>query len=192
MMAVLFTGSVFAQNDDYKSTINVNAGFSLVGGLFNAVATTSGTSNTYALPAIQLNYDKGIEKWFTIGAGVSFQTMGIEYTDYLTSTGATENFKASFNRLNVAFRAMFHYGNGGNVDMYSGLRMGMTNWGVSSDSSDPLYDPETELAASSGFNFSPQLVLFGIRGYFNENLGLNMELAAGSPHFLSIGATYRF
>jgi hypothetical protein len=37
-----------------------------------------------------------------------------------------------------------------------------------------------------------QLIAFGLRGYLTENIGLNGELALGSPYFASVGINFRF
>jgi len=49
-----------------------------------------------------------------------------------------------------------------------------------------------ELPASFANGFSFQLVAFGMRGYFTDNFGANVELGIGSPHFISMGLNYRF
>jgi hypothetical protein len=69
------------------------------------------------------------------------------------------------------------------------LRLGYTNWNVSSTSTDPDYDPNSVF---TGGGFAPQVILFGFRGYFTENIGLNSELTVGAPHYFSIGLNYRF
>ncbi|MCD4793750.1 MAG: hypothetical protein K8R54_10975 [Bacteroidales bacterium] len=44
----------------------------------------------------------------------------------------------------------------------------------------------------SNFTFSPQLIAFGIRGYFTDNIGAHIEFAIGSPYFLAGGINFRF
>lgn len=171
--------AMHAQNETYKSTICVNGGFSLVGTIISAA-----NGETTSVPAIQVTYDRGISNWFSLGGAVSYQSMKIDYTD--VDFG---NYKTSLNRLNFALRALFHYANSGKVDLYSGLRLGYTNWNVSSTSTDPDYDPESVF---KGGGFAPQVILFGFRGYFTDHIGLNSELTVGAPHYFSIGLNYRF
>ncbi|MDA3780234.1 MAG: hypothetical protein PF487_08485 [Bacteroidales bacterium] len=187
-IAFLFIASAnsFAQSSDHKSTLSLNTGFSLIGNLLNV----GGDDNsTYSLPAFQANYDYSLVDWFSIGGAASIQLMGIDYTNYGTSG---EDFKTSITRTNFAVRGLFHYGNSEVLDMYSGIRFGVTNWSVSTDSDNPDYQAEDDISFSSGINVAPQVILFGIRGYFNESFGANMEIAAGSPHYLSLGINYRF
>jgi len=80
-----------------------------------------------------------------------------------------------------------------NFDLYSGLRIGATYWDLTTTSSDPTYDPVTDLLNKLGTTlFSPQLILIGTRYYFVENIGVNAEFAIGSPSFFSVGLSARF
>lgn len=178
-LALFLSHSIQAQNDTYKSTICVNGGFSLVGTIISAV-----DGKTSSVPAIQVTYDYGLNKWFSLGGAASYQSMKINYTDLDYGSYTT-----SLNRLNVALRALFHYANSGKVDLYSGLRLGYTNWNVSTTSTDPDYDPNSVF---NGGGFAPQVILFGFRGYFSEHIGLNSELTIGAPHYFSVGLNYRF
>lgn len=179
LLALILSNAVHAQNETYKSTICVNGGFSLVGTIISAA-----NGETSSVPAIQVTYDYGLEKWFSLGAAVSYQSMKIDYTDMTYG-----NYKTSLDRLNVALRALFHYANSGKADLYSGLRLGYTNWNVSSTSTDPDYDPNSVF---KGGGFAPQVILVGFRGYFTDHIGLNSELTVGAPHYFSIGLNYRF
>lgn len=198
LLSLLFTFAtlhIFAQNQDFRSTLSVNAGFSAVGSLISIADDFSADTKSYAVPAIQLTYDKGIQKWFSIGLATSYQTMGIEYRGYeymQDGETVTEDFKTSISRLNVGIRPLFHYGNISRIDMYSGLRVGVTNWSINTQSNDPNYDPENDVSFGNGINFAAQVILYGLRGYFTDNLGANFELALGSPHFASFGLNYRW
>lgn len=198
LLGLLFTFGtfhIFAQNQDFGSTLSINAGFSAVGSLISIADDFSADTKSYAVPAIQLTYDKGIQKWFSIGLATSYQAMGIEYRGYeymQDGETVTEDFKTNISRLNVAVRPLFHYGNINRFDMYSGLRVGVTNWSINTKSNDPEYDPENDVSFGNGINFSAQVILYGLRAYFTDNLGANFELALGSPHFFSMGLNYRW
>lgn len=191
----LITFQIFAQSPNYRSTLSINAGFSAVGSLINIADDLDADAKGHALPAIQINYDKGLQKWFSIGVAASYQSMGIEYKDYeymQDGEAVTENFRTSISRLNVAIRPLFHYANSGRIDMYSGLRVGITNWAINTQTNDPNYDFEKDVSFGKGVNFAAQVILYGLRGYFTDNLGANFELALGSPHFASVGINYRW
>ena len=180
---------------DHQSTVCLNMGLSLVGGLINVSGGVGENVSSYSIPAFQLTYDHMLEEWFSLGAGVSFQRMGIKYNDYtyFDEEGVLkmEDFTTKISRFNFGIRPLFHYGNFSKIDMYSGLRLGVTNWTITSNSRNPLYNPENDVNFKSGLVFAPQLILFGLRGYFTENIGANFEVAVGAPHFLSFGLSYR-
>lgn len=198
-VALLFAfapnNSLSAQNGDYKQNIYVGAGFSLVGGLFDALGGTGTESfSTTSLPAIQLNYDYALTPKLSAGAAFSYQGFGFDVTDYTFLDDSlnltTESFSGNVNRTNIAARVLFHYGNNEKLDMYSGVRLGMTNWKTSSEStsgavSDFFGD------GFSGWSFAPQLIAFGLRYYVTDNIGLSFESTLGAPHFLSAGVNYR-
>lgn len=128
------------------------------------------------------------------------------------------NYSITIPRTTVAARFLFHYGNKKRMDCYTGFRVGVGIWSVKTTGN---IDKETlrkainglkdELNASQADNLpyldkietdiktkgyfvlpQVQLIIFGIRGYVTEHIGINAELAAGSPYFASFGANYRF
>ncbi len=179
--ALLLTSTSFAQ--DYKSTVSANVGVSLVGRLISAVVNVDSLSGYNATPAMQLSYDYMVTDFLSAGGAFSFQQF--KFSD-------TEGSFA-IKRMNFAVRALFHYGKSDKLDMYSGVRLGMTNWGYKIDvaTDDPTL---TALQDSklSGFGFAPQLVAFGIRGYFTDHIGANVEFAIGAPYYMTGGVNYRF
>jgi hypothetical protein len=189
------TNSVSAQNGDYKQNIYAGAGFSLVGGLFDALGSdTSGAFTTSSLPAIQFNYDYALTPKISVGAAFSYQAFGFDVMDYTfvdaSQNSVTEDFSANLRRTNLALRIMFHYGNSEKLDMYSGVRLGMTGWNISSESTTGAASDFFD-GSYNGWGFAPQVIPFGLRFYVTNNIGLSLESAIGAPHFLSIGANYR-
>lgn len=194
LVFTLSTNSLSAQNGDYKSNIYAGAGFSLLGGLFDSlVPVTTGTGTTKSLPAIQLNYDYALTPKISAGLGFSYQGFSTDVSDYTYLNDSfnlvTEDFSATLKRTNVALRIMFHYGNAEKLDMYSGVRLGMTGWNTKTESSDPNNNLFGD--AYNGWNIALQVVPFALRYYVTDNIGLSLETAIGAPHFLSIGANYR-
>lgn len=194
VFALAPSNSLSAQNGDYKQNIYVGAGFSLAGALFSALDAAGGGSDNTSLPAIQLNYDYALTPKVSAGIAFSYQGFGFDVSDYLFVDAdgnlITESFSADLARTNIAARVLFHYGKNEKLDMYSGVRVGMTNWNLSTES--------TSGAASdffgdtfNGWSFAPQLVAFGLRYYVTDNIGLSFESTVGAPHFLSVGANYR-
>ena len=128
------------------------------------------------------------------------------------------NFSITVPRTTVAARFLFHYGNKKRFDCYTGFRFGVGIWSVktsgdidketlrkaingikdelnaSQADALPFIDKVESKITTKGSFVLPQvqLILFGIRGYVTEHIGINAELAAGSPYFASFGANYRF
>ena len=187
--------SGFTQSENHnRNTIDINAGFSLVGALFDIPVSPSGVVNKYSFPAIQFTYDYFMNKWISFGAAASLQFMGLEYDDYTYYDGNTVvNGNVDIKRYNFGARILFHYLNSGNIDLFSGLRGGFTNWDITENYvCSEEYSYEEVLDFKTGINFAPQIILCGLRGYFNSNFGANIELCIGAPCFYSMGVNYRF
>lgn len=180
---------------DNPHTITVNAGGSLIGTLIDVVGTFDGDNfSANSIPAIQATYGYQVNEWFSVGPAVSYQAFvfkgeNYRYTDE-SGEEIVEDAKITLNRTNIAVRPLFHYGNNPNIDMYSGVRLGLTHWGVTANTNDEKLREEVDLGFNTGLGV--QLIAFGIRGYFNENFGLNMEIGFGAPHIISGGVNYRF
>lgn len=211
-VCVLF--SAMAQNENYQSTISVNAGLSVLGTTFNLLEdaniegvsiinnvgeleSLSGQLNGQATPALELNYDYGLTKWFSIGGGLAYQKVSAELMDLSyteTASGemvALESANLKINRTHLGVRALFHYGNSNRMDLYSGFRLGLTNWGTKVEATDPRF--EENLKESNIFGFAPsiQIIPFALRGYVTEQIGISFETGIGTPHFFAFGINYR-
>jgi hypothetical protein len=194
ILALSLTTSTYAQNEDFKSNIYLGAGFSVVGGLVDAFGQTLGVTElveTKSLPAIQVNYDYGVTKWLSVGAGVSYQSFSIDVSGYEffnDSLIVTEDFSVDANRLVAGARIMFHYANDDKLDLYSGIRLNYKTMSISTTSSDPFLDL-TDFDVI--LPFGVQIVPFAARYYVTDNIGISIETAIGAPHFFSVGANYR-
>ncbi len=203
LIAILFFSFSFVDTyaQDYKSTVSVGAGSSLLGLTLKGLAlkdikdgTTSQSdiqNSTYkSVPVLQLSYDLMLAKIFSIGVAGSYQHFNFD--------NKSSDEYLHVKRSNVAIRGLFHYGNGKRIDMYSGVRLGATIWNTDFKIKDIDTDPTLkELKKEiddklSGIVFAPQLVAFGFRGYFTNNIGVFAELSVGAPAFLTAGLNFRF
>jgi len=192
------SANIYAQ--DYKHTVTAGAGISLVGTVLKAVvvsatdnSTTSASmknSGYSSIPALQVSYGYMVSKRISVGAAFSHQFFNID-----------DDISGEFvhvKRTNFAVRGLIHYGGGSKIDMYSGVRLGMTNWNTDLKFNAPDDDPtvtqfnDVISERLSGMKFAPQLIAFGIRGYFTDNIGAFAELAFGPPSYLSAGVNFRF
>ncbi len=184
----LSNNSIFAQ--EYKSTVGIDAGVSIVGVAIRAVAYSEGkTASDYkysSTPVLQLTYGYMLTKNISVGVAGSHQEYKFSIPD--------GSVAAEIKRSNFAIRGLFHYGSSDRIDMYSGVRLGYTIWGTDVKTTDPTLKPTLKTLEKNylGKRFAAQLVAFGIRGYFTKNIGAHAEFSIGSPYYLVAGLNFRF
>lgn len=186
--------SIFAQNGDYRGVVSFNAGMSL----FNAAsgASDSETFKGSSIPTLQLSYDYGLAKWFSLGVAASLNSAKAEDSNYefldANNNLKTGSYKLGITRTTIGLRGLFHYGNSGKLDMYSGFRIGVGIWNFSPDTQIPDFEAEDAIdGLRSGVLPQVQLVAFGLRGYVTNNIGIGFETNIGSPYFASLQLNYR-
>jgi hypothetical protein len=181
--------------------------------------TSAGLSN---IPTIGVSWDYGISKSFSIGIAGSYSQAKVTANDLEVFNKNTlkhdklGNFAITVPRTTFAARFLLHYANKGRIDCYSGLRLGVGLWSVKlaadldkdvlarvidgvedklnlpADQKLPPFITDKIKAKVPFIAPQVQLIIFGLRGYVTNNIGLNFELAAGSPYVLAVGANYRF
>jgi len=186
---------IFAQNETYRSVGSASVGLSLTGAVLNLLESESdlGTISVKNIPTLQLTYDYGIKRFFSIGIAAGYQKFNIDATDfnYTNDEGVevTESFAADYSRLNIALRPLFHYANNDYLDLYSGFRIGMVNNKFSTDS-------ENEDLQVDGLDnltrLSFGITAFGLRYYFTDNIGAGFEINLGAPYITALNINARF
>ncbi len=213
VLAILaVSSSAFAQNEAYKNTVSASVGLhllSFIGG--NDVDINANDSNAQlsigsvkatAVPSLQLAYDHGFKKWFSLGAGVTYGKIGIKTTDFdfkSDSNFVKGDVNFGISRTTIQIRPLFHYANTDRLDLYSGIRVGLSIWslGVSGDFEGKFEDVDEQIDLPGGLRGSValpnvQVTLLGLRGYLTENIAAGFELNIGSPYYASAQVAYRF
>ncbi|MEY4903422.1 MAG: hypothetical protein RLZZ292_1237 [Bacteroidota bacterium] len=157
----------------------------------------------------QIAYDHAINPRFSLGVAVSKQkttfvlqsttvTIGVSpLIDSLLNLKGQNSFtgsaKVTTNRTNLALRGLIHYGTD-YLDMYSGARLGISVWNgaFQTDISGLRVTDISKKLRVKGAFFAPQIILFGLRGYVTDHIGLGVELAVGSSYFAATQLNYRF
>ena len=191
--------NIYAQ--DYKHTLNAGGGISLVGVSLKTVLEISKIIDNLdvdtivqdavysSMPAIGGSYGYMINELFSVGIASSYQTFNIN--------NDVVGYSLDIKRTNFALRGLIHYGKSEKIDMYSGIRLGLTNWKGGVDIKGTTADPTVKQTVSdlndyfTKIKFAPQLIVFGIRGYFINNVGAFAEIAIGPSAFLFGGLTFR-
>jgi hypothetical protein len=179
--------------------------------------SSAGLSN---VPTIGFAWDYGVAKWFSIGIAGSYNQAKATVKDLQVrnNQGGFDklgDFSLTVPRTTLATRLLFHYANKGRIDCYTGFRFGVGIWSlkasgnldeetirkalselqgqITPDGQDSPIDFSGKLSGKATLPLlQAQFIAFGLRGYVTDNIGINGELAIGSPYFLSVGANYRF
>lgn len=199
LFAIVFFSFSNIQAQELRSTVTAGAGFSLVGTVLKAVVYSANSNeNTSAsmknsmyssIPALQASYGFMLNKRFSVGAAFSHQYFNVDDN----TSGEFVHVK----RTNFAIRGLIHYGKSDKLDMYSGVRLGATHWNTkfkfAALDEDPTVEQFNDVIEKylTGTRFAPQVILFGLRGYFVENVGAFVEVSVGPPAYLSAGLTFR-
>jgi hypothetical protein len=194
-LALLMTAFVFnaqAQKSEGTTVATVGLGYSLFNNIIKKALETDEDLDVKSVPTIALTFDHSLTDNFSIGLAAAYQSVSAEFTNTYfdeNSVSQTELSKTSVSRINIAIRPLFHYGNSDKLDMYSGLRVGYLIRNVTVESDDPNADLSEEF---DGNRFALGLVPFGMRYFFSDNLGINMDLQIGTPYVVSGGIAFRF
>ena len=180
VFAFTFSHDVKAQQESGQVVLSAGAGYSILSNLLSI------GDNIKAIPPLYLNADYGITENFSIGLAGSYNS--ISYDDVIISfddNGNTieESVNVRGSRNTVAARALFHFGDNPKLDQYAGLRAGMTFWGWNDES---LVNEENQSSANLSYR-----ILYGMRAYLTDNLGVNLEIGIGTPYFFNGGISYR-
>lgn len=192
-----------AQNENYRHTLSAQTGLNglqLGASLANFILeeAEAGDYKVGATPTFGLNYDYGINPWFSIGGALSYNNLSVKSDNIsldLGDQGVYEGrINAKLSRTNVSARTLFHYFNNERFDFYSGLRLGVSIWSgkVESEGTQSLVLEDILQIGGSGAAFAPQLIPFGFRGYLTEQLALGLETGIGPTHYLAVQASFRF
>jgi opacity protein-like surface antigen len=104
------------------------------------------------------------------------------YSDYYNSTTGnyetrTYNYKVSVPRFAALFRANLHFTEDDNFDSYGIIAAGYKNMSFKFETNDPDY----QFAKISSLIPVGLKLGIGFRYFFTDNIGINAEIAAGTP-----------
>ncbi len=123
---------------------------------------------------VYIGADYGLLEDVTIGAEISYRSKSYQNVNY-SSFGFITNGNYHFNNL-LKIPSEF--------DVYAGANIGYYHW-----SNNAVYTTGFSPHYSSGLGWGLQV---GGRYYFNDNLGVNLELGGGNAVAGKIGVTYIF
>ena len=182
----------------YPSHLRATVGFSTLGFFATLARHVGVVANIDVInnPALQLSYTHRFYNRVSLGVGLSRQVFAIRYRNYeYEGEGGTtlfDNFTTYIRRFNVGGLALLHYNPGSTLELYSGLRIGISRWTFDTNAKDINYTVGRFLSFALGTQFAPQLILIGGNTYFTPHLGATFEVGIGAPHLFSVGVGYRW
>ena len=195
ILALSMIGFMFnanAQDSEGASVATVGLGYSFFNNIIKNSLETYSDVEVKSVPTIALTYDFALTDNFSIGVAGAFQNVSVEFTNQYIDQNfdiQTEIATTKVSRLNIALRPLFHYGDGDRLDLYSGIRVGYLIRNVETETNDELLNVLGDL---DGNRFALGLVPFGMRYFFTDNLGVNMDLQIGTPYVVSGGIAFTF
>ncbi len=166
--------------------------------------TTNDVSRDYSVnilssPAFGLTYDYRINRRFSVGGSLARQRIQFGEFTFVSGDNPPEGggpTRVNINRNFVSVRGLVYYGPNPRFEMYSGLRLGFTGYGVKAKGVDDATELESDLFDNrtvGGFVLPHVTVIpFGFRGYIDEHFYAGAETMFGSPHFIAAQVGYRF
>ena len=144
-------------------------------------------------PTLNLAYDYFYTKKISLGLALSYQSIDVTYRNYSYEDEGqtiTDDYGTQLRRFNASVRGLYWYNPESQVRLYSGLRLGFSNWSADTTVPDPTYDPDRFINFALGANFAPQLLLLGTDISLGSGWNINGELAVGPPYFVAAGVAY--
>jgi len=195
-------GVVAAQEKDEpadrqgETMISANAGLSIASLFIQGLLEFDSDVEANSTPVFNLTGEYRVFQDLGVGVGLGISgTLQDIYADvqdhtYTNNVGArvTEDFELDVYRWQVALVPRLYYGEFDDLDLYSGLRLGIENLSASTTSGDSNVYSELDL----GPTFSYAVTVFGFRYYLVDKFGLNADLNLGSPYVCSFGVQIRF
>lgn len=195
-----FATQTQAQNDDYRMNAGISVNYTFTGDIINSSIDNLGGAFSDEIvekkgtPSLQLTFDYGLTNWFSIGAAISTQKLGLSSTGgtFTDSLGMSipNPYEASLTRTSIAIRPLFHYANNDKLDLYSGLRIQYFNTTYKDDSLNPGTEGVLDFPTKSGIGVG--IVAFGARYFITDNIGLGTEINIGRPYVVNVSVNARF
>jgi opacity protein-like surface antigen len=197
-LVLLATGISQAQRSQEKAmvkgenSINIYYGVSLSKSLYTAVASSGAEDlKVSGIGPVGIMYEHMLSDVVGLGAEFGYSSLKVGWTieDYNFSTGKTDlyTYEYKFSTIRAMVRANFHFLKVPNFDMYGLVSMGYRQTTFNFTTTDP-YFTGSSFKSPIPFGLKPGL---GMRYFFTDNIGLNIEIAAGTP-VMGGGLSLRF
>jgi hypothetical protein len=183
--------SNFAKAGDHS--FNLYYGASLVNSVFKGLAGSNATDITYkGFGNLGIMYEYIFAEGIGFGAelGYSKTTLAYNYTVEVPGTSKVENYTSNwqFTNLRAMMRFNFHFVKREQLDVYALMSMGYRKTIFTGKTNDPDGISGTAFPSVFPVGLKPGM---GIRLFITKNIGINAELAIGTP-IISGGLSFKF
>jgi len=135
------------------------------------------------LPLLGVRVGYMVSDRISIGIDANYTTTSIAYKD------GQYDYQVSSARLKAMARFEFHFGNSSNFDFYMPVGAGIKNSKFSLTSNDPNYKEAKLKGILIPISFK---IGIGGRYYFNDMIGIGLELGLGGGSLLQGGLALKF
>jgi hypothetical protein len=191
LLLIFSFSSSHAQTTKGEAVVGANFGYSLFINAMEIALNEFDDVVTTSTPALGLSYDRSVTDNFSVGLIFSLQTLNANFKDTYIDINdelAIDLVRVDLKRINFAIRPLIHYGSNESLDLYSGLRIGFTSFSSKYESNQEDFG----INKLGGTRVSTGLVVFGMRYYLGEKVGLNFDFQIGAPYLVSGGVAARF
>jgi len=187
LIFIFFSKNLSAQQEEDvvkkgDNIINFYYGVSVIGSLYKSIATYNPIDlKVQTKGPFGIVFEHLMSKRLGLGAEIGYTEFTLSYTttEYLVDGTTPFQAQLTFKVLRAMFRANFHFLNTEKFDGYGFIAAGYKGTTYAYSSNDPR-DPGLKLRGFVPVGFKPGV---GLRYFFIKNVGINMELALGSPVF---------
>jgi hypothetical protein len=175
-----------------KSTINIYYGYNVFTSIYTAVATSAALGTTVkSVGPVGVVYEYMISDKIGLGGEVGYSKTSVSYnetfTDYMGNS-STYNYQWNFSTIRAMVRLNIHFFQNDKFDIYYLTSMGYRATSFSFSTNEPNYGASVSFKSPIPFGIKPGL---GFRFFFTKNIGLNLEMAIGTP-IIGGGLSFKF
>jgi opacity protein-like surface antigen len=176
-----------------ENSINLYYGTNLLAGIYKSVAaSTAENVKVRSMGPIGLVYEHMLTNVIGLGVELGYAHTTLEYHDtelyYANGQPVSYNYSLNFTTYRAMVRANFHFAESDKFDAYGLVSGGYRSTSFTYHTENP-YD-KSHLSYKSIFPFGVKVGL-GLRYFFTPNIGINLEMALGTP-LLCGGLSFKF
>ena len=157
-----------AQQSEYDWVLSAGVGYSL----WYNISQFSNNSIS-GIPPIYFNADFETDDHFSLGLGISH---------FSIISGRLRGRGLSGTNTNIGTRFLFHFGDNPKLDHYAGFRLGVCI---------KNFEGELEGVIENGITPCIPRAFYGMRAYFSDDVGVNLEVGIGPPYSFNGGIVFR-